>query len=100
MTVLVSAAVTLGPGADQEAWGRHLQMNPAWLTVVGALAELVGGLVNLGSGASEGTPLLLLLNFFLVGEGLVRLGSLLAGRLMGSVLGWVLRPLYRRWLPR
>jgi hypothetical protein len=99
-TVFVSAAVTLGPSADQEAWGRHLQMNPTWLTVVGALAELVGGLVNLGSGGGESSQPIVLLNLYLVAEGLVRLGSLLAGRLMGSVFGWVLRPLYRRWLPR
>jgi hypothetical protein len=99
-TVLVSAAVTLGPSADQEAWGRRLKMNPAWLTVAGGLAELVGGLVNLVSGIGASSEPIVLLNLFLVGEGLVRLGSVFMGRLMGSVFGWVLRPLYRRWLPR
>ena len=34
-----------------------------------------------------------------LGEGLSRLGSAFIGRPMGSVFGWLLRPLYRRHLP-
>jgi len=64
--------------------------------MMGAGAELVGGLVNLRTDIASGGPML---DFFLVGEGLLRLGSVATGRPMGSVFGWILRPLYRRSLP-
>ena len=98
-TALVTAAVTLGPRSDQELWGAHLGVRPIWLTMMGAAAELVGGLVNLRTDIASGGPVLLMLDFFLVGEGLLRLGSVATGRPMGSVFGWILRPLYRRSLP-
>jgi hypothetical protein len=98
-TALVSAAVTLGPRSDQEVWGAHLGVHPMWLTVIGASAELVGGVVNLRNDLGPEASLLVLLDFFLVGEGLLRIGSALTGRPVGSVFGWALRPLYRRWLP-
>ena len=98
-TALVTACVTLGPPEDQERWAEHLRIRPIWLTLVGAGAELVGGIVNIGNDAPRGAPLLLILDLFLVGEGLLRLaGVILAGRPVGSVFGWLLRPLYRRWL--
>ncbi len=95
-TVLISAAVTLGPRSDQERWAEHLRLSPLWLTGIGAGSELIGGLVNLG-GRHDAGPLVLL-DAYLVGEGLVRLGSALAGRPLGSIWGWILRPLYRRRL--
>ena len=98
-TVLTTAAVTLGPRSDQELWGAHLGVRPIWLTTMGAAAELVGGLVNLRSDLASAGLLKLVLDFFLVGEGLLRLGSVATGRPMGSVFGWILRPLYRRSLP-
>ena len=98
-TALVSAAVTLGPRSDQELWGTHLGVHPMWLTLLSATAELVGGLVNLRADLGPDGSLLVLLDFFLIGEGLLRIGSALTGRPVGSVFGWVLRPFYRRWLP-
>ncbi|MCK5375655.1 MAG: hypothetical protein KAJ97_01145 [Acidobacteria bacterium] len=98
-TALVTACVTLGPRPDQERWAEHLGIRPIWLTLVGASAELVGGVVNIGNDANRGVPLLLILDLFLVGEGLLRLaGGVLSGRPVGSIFGWILRPLYRRWL--
>jgi hypothetical protein len=70
-----------------------------WLTVVGAGAELVGGFSNLGQDLGSTNRLLVFLDFYLVGEGLLRLGSAVLGRPMGSVFGWILRPLYRPFLP-
>ncbi len=99
MTTLVTAGVTLGPRSDQELWGEHLGVHPMWLTLMGATAELVGGVANLRNDLGPGASLLVLLDFFLVGEGLLRTGSALSGRPMASVFGWILRPLYSRWLP-
>jgi hypothetical protein len=95
-TVLVSAAVTLGPRSDQEVWAENLRLSPIWLTVVGGGAELIGGVVNLGGSSGGGAAVVL--NAYLVGEGLLRLASAFGGRPIGSVFGWLLRPLYRRWL--
>jgi len=66
---------------------------------MGAGAELVGGVTNLGDDLGSGGVFLVVLDFFLVGEGLLRLGSVVTGRPMGSVFGWMLRPLYRPYLP-
>ena len=98
-TALVTTGVSLGPRSDQERWAAHLGISPIWLTVMGAGAELVGGITNLGEDLGSGGVFLVLLDFFLVGEGLLRLGSVVTGRPMGSVFGWALRPLYRRYLP-
>jgi hypothetical protein len=97
-TALVTTGVSLGPRSDQERWAAHLGINAIWLTVMSAGAELVGGITNLGGDLGSGRVLLVLIDFFLVGEGLLRLGSGVTGRPMGSVFGWVLRPLYRRYL--
>lgn len=98
-TALVTAGVTLGPKPDQELWGEHLGVHPMWLTLMGSGAELLGGVVNLRNDLGPEAGFLVVLDFFLVGEGLFRIGSALTGRPLGSVFGWVLRPLYRRWLP-
>jgi len=98
-TMLVTAAVTLGPASDQERWSAELGVRAVWLTVLGAGSELVGGIANLQRDLGSTHQLLILLDLFLVGEGLLRLGSAFIGRPMGSVFGWILRPLYRRWLP-
>jgi len=98
-TALVTAGVTLGPRSDQELWGEHLGLHPMWLTLMGATAELLGGVVNLRNDLGPEASLLVVLDLFLVGEGVLRIGSALTGRPMGSVFGWALRPLYRRWLP-
>jgi hypothetical protein len=98
-TTLVTAAVTLGPRDDQERWAAHLNVNPRWLTMAGAVPELVGGVMNLGRDSTSAGPLLVVLDVFLILEGSLRLLSALGGRPMGSVFGWVLRPLYRSSLP-
>lgn len=98
-TMLMSAAMTLAPASDQRRWAKELGTRAIWFTILGGLAELIGGFVNLQSDLGTQPSLLALLDFYLVGEGLLRLGSALAGRPMGSIFGWVLRPLYRRHLP-
>jgi hypothetical protein len=98
-TMLVSAAVTLGLASDQERWSAELGVRAVWLTIVGAGAELVGGIANLQRDFGPTHQFLALFGFFLVCEGLLRLGSAFIGRPMGSVFGWILRPLYRRFLP-
>ena len=97
-TMMVTAAVTLGPGSDQQRWAEELGTRAVWFTVIGGAAELVGGIANLQKELDTALSWLILLNIFLVGEGLLRLGSALVGRPMGSVFGWALRPLYRRSL--
>ncbi len=94
-TTLVTAAITLGPRADQERWAKTLGTNPRWLTIAGAVAELIGGLSNLGEHAAAGSVFFIVLDVFLVLEGSWRLLSALGGRPCGSVFGWLLRPLYR-----
>jgi hypothetical protein len=98
-TTLITAVVTLGPSADQLRWAAELGINAVWLTVVGAGAELIGGVANLQNDLGHAGGFLILLDYYLVGEGLLRVGSALTGRPMGSVFGWVLRPLYRGYLP-
>ena len=91
----MTAAVTFGPRADQEQWADHLGVSARWLTVAGAAAELVGGVSNLGRDATSAGPILVLLDVFLILEGSLRLLSALGGKPMGSLFGWLLRPLYR-----
>jgi hypothetical protein len=98
-TMLMTAAMTLAPAADQKRWAAEQGINAIWLTALGAVAELIGGVANLNKDLGNSHPLLIVFDFYLVGEGLVRLGSSLAGRPMGSVFGWILRPLYGRYLP-
>ena len=97
-STLVTAGVAMGPAPDQEAWASELGIRAVWLTALGAGAELIGGLANLRKDLGPDASLILLLDLFLVGEGLLRIGSVFAGRPMGSLIGWIVRPLYRRWL--
>jgi len=86
-TVLLTIACTLGPRRFQERWAWELGVRPFWFTAVGAAAELVGGLSNLGAQHLGGSPALLL-NLFFVFEAVVRLGWLVfKGHPMGSVFG-------------
>jgi len=98
-TTLVTAAVTFGPRVDQERWARHLGLKARWLTMASSVAELVGGFVNLGRDAAAGGLFFAAFDVLLVVEGSWRLLSALGGRPAGSVIGWVLRPLYRSSLP-
>jgi hypothetical protein len=98
-TTLVTAAVTLGPRPDQERWAGFLGVQAKWLTAASAAAELIGGLTNIGKDAAAGGAFFVLLDVFLVVEGILRLASGLGGRPLGSVFGFILRPLYRSSLP-
>ncbi len=98
-TMLMTAALTLGPASDQKRWAAELGIHALWLTLMGSVAELVGGIANLQEDLGMAQSWLVAFDLFLVGEGLLRLGSVLMGRPMGSVFGWALRPLYRRHLP-
>ncbi len=80
----------------QERWAAELGLGAAWLTVLGAGAELVGGMVNVARHGGDGSPLLWLDLFFVV-EGAVRLLWLAAsGRPVGSLLALPLEPLVDR----
>lgn len=98
-TTLVTAAVTLGPRADQERWAAHLGVSARWLTMASAAAELIGGLTNLGRDGAAAGFFFVAVDFYFVIEGILRLLSALGGRPVGSVFGWLLRPLYRSSLP-
>jgi hypothetical protein len=98
-TMLISAAITLGPSSDQLRWARELGVSAIWFTLAGSGAELLGGIVNLQSDLGTAPAWLTGFDFLLIGEGLLRLGSAILGRPMGSVFGWILRPLYRKYLP-
>ncbi len=98
-TVLLTIACTLAPRRFQERWAWELGVKAKWFTVMGASAESLGGLNNLG--APEGqTALTVLLNIFFVAEALARFGSVVfRGQPLGSVLGLPLAPILERVLP-
>jgi hypothetical protein len=97
--VFLTATTTLAPRRFQERWAAIMGFRPVLLTVVGAGAELVGGIGNLSSGRS-GDPLTSALNVYFIAEAIVRLASVvLSGRSMGSVFGLFLVPLLERFLP-
>jgi len=98
-SVLLSIACTLAQGRFQERWGWLTGVRATWFTVLGAVAELFGGLSNLGSGAGV-QPVGLALNLFFVFEGVTRIGwVVLRGESLGSVLGLPLTPLLEKLLP-
>ena len=99
MTMLVTALSCLAPSDIQKRWADHLRIRPQLLTVFGAGAELVGGLVN-SRGASGESIWWLALDLFFIVEGILRFAVLvLHGQPVGSVFGLVLRPLLERWMP-
>ena len=98
-TALVTAAVCLAPARFQRRWGAVTGVRPGWFTALGAGAELVGGISNLGD-HGELSPTGVVLGVFFVVEGALRLTALVtAGRLMGSLLGLPLIPLLERFVP-
>jgi hypothetical protein len=98
-TVLLTIAVTLAPGRFQERWARELGVRPFWFTVLGASAELLGGLSNLGASGDQ-SELIVLLNLFFCAEAVVRFSSLIMrGKPLGSILGLPLTGVLRRYLP-
>ena len=98
-TVVLNIACTIAPGRFQERWARQLGVRATWFTVIGAAAELVGGLSNLGGGRGGGA-LALLLNLVFVVEAMVRLASVVfKGRPHGSLFGLPMANLLERILP-
>ncbi len=99
-TALGTALACLAPGDMQHRWAAKLGTRPLWFTVTGALAELVGGAVNL-RGAAGGSGPMVIMNLFFVAEGLVRLVlCAVTGGPVGSVLGLALGPLLERLISR
>lgn len=98
-TVLLTIACTLAPRRFQERWAWQLGVRPSWFTVIGASAELIGGLSNLGAEPDGGTPVLLL-NLFFVFEAAGRFAWLvLKGHPLGSVFGLPLAAFLEPHLP-
>jgi hypothetical protein len=99
-TTALTAVMCIAPRMYQERWARHLGLRPAWLTLLGAGAELLGGWVNLERGSTGDGLSSLSLNLLFVVEGVARLAMLVAtGRPVGTVLGWCARPLLARMMP-
>lgn len=93
---LKTAYACLARREYQEAWAEKLAVWPGSLTMLGAGAELLGGMVNLARHGGDVPPLLWLDLFFVV-EGTVRLMVLAAtGRPVGSLLALPLEPLAER----
>ncbi len=98
-TVLLSVACTMAPRRFQERWAGRFGIRAEWFTVIGATAELIGGLSNLGAGRG-GEVSGLLLNLFFVVEALVRMASVVfKGAPLGSLFGLPLAPLLEWRLP-
>ena len=98
-TVLLTIVCTMAPRRFQERWALELGVRPLWFTVMGASAELIGGLSNLSAGTNGGS-MALLLNLFFVFEGVIRFGSVtLRGHPLGSLLGLPLAALLDHFLP-
>jgi len=98
-TVLLTVAATVAPRRYQERWATELGVRPFWFTLMGASAELLGGLVNLDAPGNQ-PALIVLLNLFFCGEAVVRFSSLVfKGRPLGSVLGLPLATILEGVLP-
>ncbi len=84
---------------DQERWAPVVGVSPALLTVLGAGSEIVGAMVNFETGQASGSAVAIIVNLYLVGEGLFRCAGLLtSGRPVGSVVGFALHPLMEKAL--
>ncbi|HOC41404.1 MAG TPA: hypothetical protein PKJ99_00195 [Thermoanaerobaculales bacterium] len=96
-STIATALACLAPRDLQEAWAGRIAVRPVLLTVLGAGVECCGALVNLHSGAADGSPVALAVNLMVLVEGAVRFALLIgSGRPAGSLLGVVLRrPLAR-----
>ena len=95
---IITGLVCVAPAAVQAAWADRMGIRPQWLTLIGACAELVGGLTGL---ADPETSLADLLHVLLVADGGVRLVlALLGGRPVGSVLGLPFGSAWRRVIHR
>jgi len=99
-TTLITALSCLASRRFQERWARHLAVRPAWLTVLGSCAELMGGVVNLEWASPGGFNAQLAVNLFFMIEGVTRLALLaVSGRPVGSLLGIPLGPILDRLIP-
>jgi hypothetical protein len=99
-TTIVTAVMCIAPRTYQERWARHLGVRPVWFTLLGAGAELVGGWINLEQGATDGGFPTLTVNLYFLVEAVARFALLMStGRPVGSVLGWIVRPLLARMVP-
>jgi len=89
----ITALSCLAPRDLQEEWAPRMGLRPSWLTIGGAGAEALGGLVNLqATSPGDLSPWFVLSVFFLL-EGLARIALLVAtGGPVGSLLGLPLRP--------
>ena len=93
----ITALSCLAPRDLQEEWAPRMGLRPAWLTIGGAGAEALGGLVNLQATSAGELSVWFGMNVFFLLEGLGRLALLIAtGGPVGSLLGIPLR----RWLER
>jgi hypothetical protein len=98
-TTTATALACLAPRELQEEWGPRIGVRPVLLTVLGAGAECCGALVNLQSGAADGSSFALAVNLAVLVEGVARFVLLIgSGRPVGSLIGPVLRPLLARLL--
>ncbi|HUK13752.1 MAG TPA: hypothetical protein VLW17_10675 [Thermoanaerobaculaceae bacterium] len=86
------------PGALQAEWAAQQRLPLLAPTYATAALEALGGALNLVR-ERQGDVLLVLVDLFLIGEGLLRAGLAAATREpVGSVLGLPWRRRYRRWL--
>lgn len=83
------------PAGLQEKLVEAMGLPPRQLSIMTATAEMVGGFLDF-SGNAQDPFVLLSLFFFLEGGGRLLLGWM-RGRAVGSLLGFPLMPLYRRW---
>ena len=98
LSAVLTAFACMAPADLQRRWAAHLHVRPQILTVVGAGAELVGGLVNLRGSTS--TDVWTLLDVFFVVEGGLRYAVLiLRGLPVGSLIGLALRPVFEIRVP-
>jgi hypothetical protein len=98
-TVVLTIACTLAQARFQQRWADRLGVRAILFTVFGAVAELIGGLSNLGADTGA-SPVSVALNLFFVVEAAIRLGwVVLRGHPLGSVFGLVLSPILDHVLP-